>query len=163
MASQAEIEKAGNSTYQNEHMGKIFQEGFSFSGYERDGLYLNLATKKFMDVSGVSGVDSLSDGRGAVFADFDNDGDVDIFLTTVQGEAHLLFRNNVGSENSFIRIALEGTRSGRDAYGAVVRMKTSAGTVTKLKAGGGGFLSQHDPRLLFGLGEDDKAGSVRPS
>ena len=136
----------------------MFEEGFSFSGYERDGVYLNLCNSKFLDISGVTGLDSISDGRAAVFADFDNDGDLDVFLTTIQGQAHLLFRNNVGQENHFLRIALEGDADiGLDAYGAVVRVKTSAGTLTKIKSGGAGFLSQHDPRLLFGLHQDAQA------
>ncbi|MDQ1590089.1 MAG: enediyne biosynthesis protein [Pyrinomonadaceae bacterium] len=133
-------------------------EGFSFSGYERDPLYLNLGTKKFMDISGVSGIDSITDGRAGVFADFDNDGDLDVFSTTIQGQSHLLFRNNVGQANNWLRVALEGSgRTGRDAFSAVVRVKTSAGTLTKIKDGGSGFISQHDPRLLFGLGKDTSA------
>ncbi len=136
----------------------MFGEGFSFSGYERDPLYLNLGTKKFMDISGVSGIDSITDGRAGVFADFDNDGDLDVFSTTIQGQAHLLFRNNVGQANNWLRVALEGSeRTGRDAFSAVVRVKTSAGTLTKIKDGGTGFISQHDPRLLFGLGKDERA------
>lgn len=139
----------------------MFGEGFSFSGYERDPLYLNTGAKKFVDISGVSGIDSITDGRAGVFADFDNDGDLDVFSTTIQGQAHLLFRNNVGQENNWLRVALEGGRaSGRDAFGAVVRLKTSAGTLTKTKAGGSGFISEHDPRLLFGLGRDAAARSI---
>jgi len=136
----------------------MFGEGFSFSGYERDPLYLNLGTKKFMDISGVSGIDSITDGRAGVFADFDNDGDLDVFSTTIQGQAHLLFRNNVGQDSNWLRVALEGSeRTGRDAFSAVVRVKTSQGTLTKIKDGGSGFISQHDPRLLFGLGRDERA------
>ena len=136
----------------------IFEQGFSFSGYERDAVYLNLCNSKFLDISGVTGLDSITDGRGAVFADFDNDGDLDIFLTTLQGQAHLLFRNNVGQANRWLRVLLEGGPGvGRDAYSAVVRMKTSAGILSKIKSGGSGFISQHDPRLLFGLGHDDRA------
>lgn len=135
----------------------ILEKGFSFSGYERDPLYLNLGGKKFKEISGVSGIDSITDGRAAVFADFDNDGDLDVFLRTIQGRAALLFRNNVGQDNNFLRVTLEGTKSGRDSFGAVVRVKTSAGTLTKIKAGGAGYLSQHDPRLLFGLGKDARA------
>ncbi|HEY1404091.1 MAG TPA: redoxin family protein, partial [Pyrinomonadaceae bacterium] len=136
----------------------MFGEGFSFSGYERDPLYLNLGTKKFMDISGVSGIDSITDGRAGVFADFDNDGDLDVFSTTIQGQAHLLFRNNVGQGNNWLRVTLEGSeRTGRDAFSAIVRVKTSAGTLTKIKDGGTGFISQHDPRLLFGLGQDARA------
>jgi thiol-disulfide isomerase/thioredoxin len=139
----------------------IFDQGFSFSGYERDSLYLNRGGKKLLDISGISGIDSVADGRAAVFADFDNDGDYDVLLTTLQGPSNLLFRNNVGQKNNWVRVILEGGRDvGRDAYGAVVRMKTSAGTLTRIKSGGEGYLSQHDPRLLFGLGQDTVARSI---
>jgi thiol-disulfide isomerase/thioredoxin len=135
----------------------VFSQGFSFSGYERDGFYLSRANRKFSDISGVSGLDSMTDGRAAVFADFDNDGDLDVFMTTIQGPAHLLFRNNVGQGNRSLRIALEGgPQSGRDAFGSVVRVKTSAGILSKVKAGGEGFISQHDPRLLFGLAQEER-------
>ena len=136
----------------------MFAQGFSFSGYERDPLYLNLGTKKFMDISGVSGIDSITDGRAGVFADFDNDGDLDVFSTTIQNQAHLLFRNNVGQDNNYLRISLEGgVKNTLDAFGSVVRVKTGAGILTKIKSGGSGFISQHDPRLLFGLGKDPQA------
>ncbi|MDI1242014.1 MAG: redoxin family protein [bacterium] len=139
----------------------MFGQGFSFSGYERDPLYLNLGGKKFTDISGVSGIDSITDGRAGVFADFDNDGDLDVFSTTIQHQAHLLFRNNVGQDSNFLRVELEGSgTSTRDAFGSVVRVKTSAGTLTKIKSGGAGFISQHDPRLIFGLGKDQKTESV---
>jgi thiol-disulfide isomerase/thioredoxin len=142
----------------------IFGQGFSFSGYERDPLYLNLGGKKFTDISGVSGIDSISDGRAGVFADFDNDGDLDVFSTTIQGQSHLLFRNNVGQDGNFLRVALEGGKeTGRDAFGSIVRVKTSAGTLTKIKSGGSGFVSQHDPRLLFGLGKDARAEWIEVS
>jgi thiol-disulfide isomerase/thioredoxin len=151
-------EKGALRSDQNQLM---FGQGFSFSGYERDPLYLNLEGKKFTDISGVSGIDSITDGRAGVFADFDNDGDLDVFSTTIQNEAHLLFRNNVGQDNKFLRVVLEGAdATGRDAYGSVVRLKTSAGTLTKIKSGGSGFISQHDPRLLFGLGKDESARSI---
>jgi thiol-disulfide isomerase/thioredoxin len=139
----------------------MFGQGFSFSGYERDPLYLNLGNRKFLDVSGCSGIDSVTDGRASVFADFDNDGDLDVFMTTIQGQSHLLFRNNVGQDNHWLRVVLEGGPSlGRDAFSSVVRVRTSAGTLTKTKSGGSGFISQHDPRLLFGLGEDAQAAMV---
>jgi thiol-disulfide isomerase/thioredoxin len=138
----------------------IFEEGFSFSGYERNTLYLNLGNGKYRDISGISGIDSISDGRAASFADFDNDGDLDVFLTTIQGSSHLLFRNNLGAENHYLRVDLEGTLSGKDAFGATVRIRTSAGVLTKIKSGGSGFLAQNDPRLLFGLGRDTQVRSI---
>lgn len=157
LASTVEIEQAGNTQYQNYHLTKIFSEGFSFSGFERDKVFLNNRGQKYIEISGLSGLDSVSDGRGSAYGDFDNDGDLDVFLTTLQGQVHYLFRNNIGQESHFIRVALEGKTSGRDAYGAQVRLKTSAGVLTKLKAGGSGFISQSDPRLLFGLGSDTQA------
>jgi peroxiredoxin len=138
-------------------LAQLVKEGFSWSGYERDALYLNLGTKRFLDISGVSGIDSITDGRGAVYADFDNDGDFDVFLPTIQGQVHRLFRNNVGQDASWIRVALEGSSSNRDAIGTIVRVKFQAGIQTKIKSGGEGFMSQHDPRLLFGLGSDTHA------
>lgn len=150
--------KQGRGALRRDQSELVFEQGFSFSGYERDLLCLNLGTKKFLDISGVSGIDSITDGRAAAFADFDNDGDLDVFVTTIQGQSHLLFRNNVGQTNNWLRIALEGgPEIGRDAFGAVVRVRTSAGTLTKIKDGGAGFVSQHDPRLLFGLGLDERA------
>jgi len=139
----------------------MFGQGFSFSGYERDPLFLNLGNRRFVDISGCSGIDSVTDGRAGVFADFDNDGDLDVFSTTIQGQSHLLFRNNVGQDGRWLRVELQGGPTlGRDAWSAVVRVRTSAGTLTKTKAGGSGFISQHDPRLLFGLGTDESAASV---
>lgn len=157
MAATERVEQAGSEQYHEDHMGAIFKAGFSFSGYERDLLVLNRQGGDYLDISGVSGVDSISDGRGSSFADLDNDGDLDILLTTAQGEAHYLFRNNIGNRNAWLRVELEGAAAGRDAYGAVVRVKTADGVQTKLKAGGSGFLSQHDGRLLFGLGSAEAA------
>lgn len=161
MVARSNDAQASRGALRSDQSQLVFEQGFSFSGYERDPLYLNLGNQKFLDISGVSGLDSISDGRAAVFADFDNDGDLDVFLTTIQGHSHLLFRNNVGQSKHYLRILLEGKPEfGRDAYGAIVRVKTAAGVLTKIKSGGSGFVSQHDPRLLFGLGDDEKADWV---
>ncbi len=158
MASASEQEKAGNSTYQNEHMAQLFEEGMSFSGFERDALYLARGDGTYMNVSGVSGLDSISDGRGLAFGDLDNDGDLDVVIVPVQEAARLVYRNNVGQDNDFVRVALRGTRSASDAFGAVVKLETSRGTQTKIKSGGSGFLSFSDSRLLFGLGPNAPEG-----
>ena len=160
--SQDNSGKAEKGALRSDQNKLMFGQGFSFSGYERDPLYLNLGGKKFTDISGVSGIDSITDGRAGVFADFDNDGDLDVFSTTIQNQTHLLFRNNVGQDNNFLRVILEGDGKtvSRDAFGSVVRVKTSAGIETKIKSGGSGFISQNDPRLLFGLAKDVQAQSV---
>jgi thiol-disulfide isomerase/thioredoxin len=135
----------------------LFKAGFSFSGFERDLLALNRGDKRYLNISGISGADSVTDGRGAVYADLDNDGDTDIFLRAMHGPAHFLFKNQLGQDSGWLRVTLEGRASGRDAFGAVVRVKSSRGIQTKTKSGGSGFVSQGDPRLLFGLGDDDAA------
>lgn len=156
LASATGDEASGNQNYQNDHMGKIFSEGFSFSGFERDKLYLNRGGS-YVDISGLSGLDAVGDGRGAAWADFDNDGDYDLFLTQLQGQAHRLYRNEVGQRHNWLRVELVGQASGADAWGSEVRIETSQGISTKVKAGGSGFVSQSDPRLLFGLGSDTAA------
>ncbi len=164
VASEADIEQAGASSF-TQAQNALFAEGFSFSGYERDHVYLHLGAaaegdRRYVEISGVSGLDSVTDGRGAVFADFDNDGDTDIFLTTIQGQSQLLFRNQVGAKNRWLRLALTGTRSGTDACATVVRLTASHGTQAKILACGSGYLAQHDARLLFGLGSAGDADTV---
>jgi thiol-disulfide isomerase/thioredoxin len=150
--------ESGKGSLREDQAQLMFGEGFSFSGYERNPLFLGIEGRSFLDISGVSGIDSVLDGRAGVFADFDNDGDLDVFITNIQGEAHQLFRNNVGQDGGFVRVILDGgARYGRDAFGTVVRARTGARVLTKIKAGGSGYLSQHDPRLLFGL---DAAASL---
>lgn len=160
MAATEQVEGEDSVEFHKTHMSEIFGDGFSFSGYERDLVKWNDGTGKFVDVSGVSGADSISDGRGTVYADFDNDGDHDIFLTAMQHKAHRLFRNNIGDANNFLRVDLVGTDSGTDAYGAVVEIVSAGGRQQRFKAGGSGYLSQSDGRVLFGLGADERVDSL---
>jgi thiol-disulfide isomerase/thioredoxin len=158
---QAQAEGAAVGALRNDQNQLMFGEGFSFSGYERNAAYLNLRNGTFIDISGFSGIDSITDSRAGVFADFDNDGDLDIFLTTIQGSSHLLYRNNIGQDQPWLRVMLESDGTiNNDAVGSVVRIKTAAGTLTRLKSGGTGFISQHDGRLHFGLGSADPVSAI---
>lgn len=140
----------GIAGFLGEHLA-LLQQGRSFSGYERDTLSLNLGGKGFLDISGLSGLDCPSDGRAAVYLDYDNDGDLDCFLRSMHGNAFRLFRNELEAGTHSLSIDLRGSGG---AFGAVVTVKTSAGLVTRMKSAGSGFLSQNDPRLHFGLGGD---------
>jgi hypothetical protein len=131
----------------------LLKKGYSFSGYERDKVWLQ-REGHFVDVSGISGADSISDGRAAIFWDYDDDGDLDILLRAMHGPATFLFRNRIGQAKPSIRVELVGKQSGRDAFGSVVRMRTNLGIQSKVKQGGGRYCAQSDPRLLFGLGDD---------
>jgi hypothetical protein len=93
--------------------------------------------------------------RGLAVGDFDNDGRVDV-LVGCNGEPPLLLRNVAMAGNHWAGLKLHGRRCNRDAVGA--RITWSAGGVTRsrLKAGGGSYLSSHDPREVLGLGPSTK-------
>ena len=88
-------------------------------------LFLNSGGDEFRDVAAEAGGEFAQPkvGRGAAFGDFDNDGDLDVLITTNHGPAHL-YRNDQLAGNRSIRLHLVGTKSNRDAIGATVRIFT---------------------------------------
>jgi thiol-disulfide isomerase/thioredoxin len=148
--------KPNDQGYLSLQSAQLFSQGMSFSGNERDKFWLNRGLEGFVDLSDVSGADSLQDGRAAVAADFDDDGDVDLFVHHIQRERHGLLRNDIavpgGPTNRFLKIRLRATRSQHEAIGAIVLVKTSLGPVAQVLARGSGFASCLPPELVFGLG-----------
>jgi hypothetical protein len=120
-------------------------------------LFLNLGKGKFQDVVNTNGGDFAAPrvGRGLAFADFDRDGDVDLLLTTNNGPAYL-FRNDLHSGNRALRLHLTGTKSNRDAIGAVVRIYHGGETQMRTVRGGSSYLSQSELPLTFGVGKSDR-------
>ncbi|HVD78704.1 MAG TPA: CRTAC1 family protein [Vicinamibacteria bacterium] len=94
--------------------------------------------------------------RGAAYADFDGDGDLDVLVTTNNGPARLL-RNDGGNRNHFIRIRTVGTRSNHDGIGARVSV-TPAGGARQwgLVKTGSSYASQSELTLTFGLGSSTR-------
>jgi hypothetical protein len=91
-------------------------------------------------------------GRGVAVGDYDNDGDPDVLLFCV-GQPPRLLRNDGGSRRHWLGVRLIGTKSGRDAIGAKVRVTAGGRTHLRSLVGGASYLSASDPRLLFGLGD----------
>ena len=125
------------------------------AGYEQPKVvYRNLGNGRFADVTAQLGppVTTPKAGRGAVFADFDNDGDVDVLVNNMHDTPDL-FRLDRSGERHWISLKLVGTRSNRSAIGALVRVVTADGEQRQEVRGGGSYYSQNDLRLHFGLGQ----------
>jgi hypothetical protein len=125
-------------------------------------LFRNLGQKKFEEITSKvgSGFNRPIVGRGAAYADFDNDGDLDLLITTNNGPAYL-FRNDGGNQNNFLRVKAVGTASNRDAIGAKVSVKLASGAeLRSMVRGGSSYCSQSELVLTFGLGKADKVSRV---
>jgi enediyne biosynthesis protein E4 len=93
--------------------------------------------------------------RGMAIGDFNNDGAVDVLVSTSNG-APVLLRNNIGRENHWLGLKLVGKKTNVDAVGARISYQAGDLKASRMKVGGGSYLSSHDPRVVLGLGKRTK-------
>ncbi|MDP9161202.1 MAG: CRTAC1 family protein [Acidobacteriota bacterium] len=124
-------------------------------------VFRNLHNGKFEEVT-----QSLGPGfaapkvaRGAAYADIDNDGALDVLMTTNGGRAYLF--HNEGGTNHSLRVKLIGNRSNRDGIGAIVRVNSGEDKEWKMLRSGSSYLSQSELVLTFGLSGKTKADSIQ--
>ena len=129
---------------------------------QTDQLFINTGEETFVDASEKSGeyFSTKRVGRGAALGDYDNDGDTDIFVVNLNQEGVLL-RNEGGNKHNWLMIKAVGVNSNRDGIGARVEVLTRSRPQMKEVQAGSSYLSGHDLRLIFGLGTETVAQTVK--
>ena len=124
-------------------------------------LFRNVGQKRFENATASVGAAFARPvvARGAAYADYDHDGDLDVLLTTNNGPAYL-YRNDGGNANNWIAVRTRGVRSNRDGIGAVVRVASASGKQWSMVRSGSSYASQSDLVQSFGLGKDATVTSI---
>lgn len=114
----------------------------------------------FSDVSASLGFEDTRQSRSAVFGDYDNDGDPDIFMVNYNDEA-ILYKNENNNGNHWLKIKLAGTESNRDGIGAEIRITTDDGLHQYFETRSGSNLGGGDDiQAYFGLGSHDRVRQI---
>jgi len=129
-------------------------------------MYLNNGNGEFADISEEYSVVSTFYNRGAVYGDYDNDGDLDIFCVSVDGSNNstaysLFYENQLEGDMNWLEVLLEGTDVNLDAYGALVTVYFNGGAIIREIYGGGTYASQNSTILHFGLNEINSIDSLK--
>jgi hypothetical protein len=158
---------AGFIDYDNDSWKDLYSSNGDIDDLEsrsrqHDSMFKNGNGKEFLDVTPEMGKDFLRVGfqRGSAFGDLNNDGFMDIVVTSLNEKPRILF-NSADNDNHWLLLKLTGTKSSCDAIGAKITVTTPSGrTLHNHVTVSVGFLSSSDRRVHFGLGQETSAASV---
>jgi len=153
--------------------GAFFKDEFrgelSWNGYEHNVLLRNQGPNdqgipQFVDMGRAVGADEMNDARGIAVFDYDNDGDLDIAINHNPGDNHrgevgipaVLLENQLGQNQNWLAVNLQGVESNRDAIGAMVTLEAGGLKLLRQVSAGSGYAGQGSKRLYFGLAAQDK-------
>ncbi len=134
-------------------INELIRSDRTWSGFERNVLYLNNRDGTFSDISGIAGLDFVEDSRTFALGDFDSDGRLEIVLKNRNSPQLRYLKNVLPDLPPIVSFRLSGKRSNRDAIGARITIETASGRQTRTIRCGSGFLAQHTKELFFGLGD----------
>ncbi len=173
-------ENNGDGTFSKISSGAIVSDGGNSFGsawgdYDNDGdldlyvtnlsnqnnfLYENNGDGSFNKITAGPLVSSAGNSEGCAWADYDHDGDLDIYVVNFDGQNNQLF-NNDGNNNHWLNVRCVGTTSNKSAIGARVSVKTSAGWQMRTISGQTGYQSQNSLRAAFGLSNAQTVDTLR--
>ncbi|MGY8689829.1 MAG: ASPIC/UnbV domain-containing protein, partial [Verrucomicrobiales bacterium] len=131
---------------------------------------MNRAGKSFSDMSGISGLDNIGDGRGFALFDYNRDGQQDIALVNANAPLFNLYRNAMKNHGNVIAVRFEGSnnaaspstaKTNRDGYGALVIAEVTNGpTLKREHRCGEGFAAQNSNTMLIGIGSAENVSRL---
>ncbi|HVW84734.1 MAG TPA: FG-GAP-like repeat-containing protein [Bryobacteraceae bacterium] len=154
VVAKSPLDKTPAPDYENgwNAINQLIREDDSWSGHEPNVFYVR-RQGRYVDASGISGLDFADDTRTFAVTDFDGDGAPDLILKSRLGPQVRAMQNDCTGGRASIALVLRGTKSNRDAIGARVEVNGQA----QYLSAGSGFLSQHSKKLHFGMAGKDRA------
>ena len=153
-------------------LNKVTKAKMSFSGSERNSVFSKSNDGHFVNISGVSGMDSKSDGRSVGIVDLNRDGFNDFLFTSANKPTLAIFENRIptlGKQNNFVAVRVVGGNttdkpvsglSTRDGIGALIRVASGDATQIREVRCGEGLATQNSRLILFGLGSHKSVDSI---